>query len=536
MKCGLLLLLCIGCMGGMAQVRKDISLNKGWETSLNGEGRWKKVEVPHNWDDYGGYRRLRHGNLHGYAVYRRHLKLAQLEKGKRYFLFFEGVGSYATVWVNGKLAGRHAGGRTSFTLDITEAVHPGSDNLIVVRADHPVGIRDLPWVCGGCSDERGFSEGSQPLGIFRPVHLVVTRDVRVEPWGVHIWNDTSVNEAAARLYIETEVKNYGREKVEGIVEQRLLDGRGRIVEAVRGAVRSTVRLEAGETKVVRQELLVLRPSLWSNADPYLYTLETGVRIGGALVDGVRTSYGIRTVKWEGGRFLLNGKPVFINGIAGYEHKLGGSHAFSDAEIRARVMEIKAAGFNAFRDAHQPHNLLYQRYWDSLGMLWWPQLSAHIWFDSPAFRKNFKTLLTEWVKERRNSPSIILWGLQNESKLPEAFARECTGLIRELDPTASVQRKVVTCNGGSGTDWDVPQNWTGTYGGDPARYAEDLVKQVLVGEYGGWRTMDLHAEAGAVSNPGKEGSASTLYTEDKLCDLMEMKIRLAETVKDRVAGH
>src|SRR6185503_13591584 len=124
MKCGLLLLLCVGCMSGMAQVRKDISLNKGWESSLNGVGRWKKVEVPHNWDDYGGYRRLRHGNLHGYADYRRHLKLAQVQTGRRYFLFFEGVGSYATVWVNGIKVGTHAGGRTSFTLDVTDAVHP----------------------------------------------------------------------------------------------------------------------------------------------------------------------------------------------------------------------------------------------------------------------------------------------------------------------------------------------------------------------------------------------------------------------------
>jgi hypothetical protein len=58
------------------------------------------------------------------------------------------------------------------------------------------------------------------------------------------------------------------------------------------------------------------------------------------------------------------------------------------------MEVRAAGFNAFRDAHQPHNLRYQKYWDSLGVLWWPQMSAHIWFDTPAFRKNFKTLLAD----------------------------------------------------------------------------------------------------------------------------------------------
>ncbi|MFX6292578.1 hypothetical protein ABTG11_19155, partial [Acinetobacter baumannii] len=86
-----------------------------------------------------------------------------------------------------------------------------------------------------------------------------------------------------------------------------------------------------------------------------------------------------------------------------------------------------------------------------------------------------------------------------SKIPEAFAKECTELIRSLDPTSAAQRLVTTCNGGEGTDWDVPQNWTGTYGGNPDTYGEDLKKQVLVGEYGAWRTLDLHTEGGYQQN-------------------------------------
>ncbi|RYZ33945.1 MAG: DUF4982 domain-containing protein, partial [Sphingobacteriales bacterium] len=182
----------------------------------------------------------------------------------------------------------------------------------------------------------------------------------------------------------------------------------------------------------------------------------------------------------------------------------------------------------FRDAHHPHNLRYQTAWDSLGILWWTQMGAHVWYDSPEFRNNFKTLLTEWVKERRNNPSNVMWGLQNESKLPEAFARECTELIRQLDPTASSQRLVTTCNGGSGTDWDVPQNWTGTYGGNPATYSQDIKRQILVGEYGAWRTLDLHTEGQFVQNGA--------YSEDRMTQLMEMKVRLAEAAKDSTAGH
>ena len=180
-----------------------------------------------------------------------------------------------------------------------------------------------------------------------------------------------------------------------------------------------------------------------------------------------------------------------------------------------MKQIRNAGFNAFREAHQPHNLLYQQLFDEQGMLFWSQFSAHIWYDTPAFRENFKRLLVRWIKERRNSPCVVLWGLQNESVLPREFAQECTQLIRELDPTTSSQRLVTTCNGGEGTNWNVIQNWSGTYGGSADNYAEELSRpeQLLNGEYGAWRTIDLHG-------PEK-------YSEESFTALLETKARLAE---------
>jgi hypothetical protein len=173
--------------------RGDLSLNSNWYSIANDSNQhaydgfenasfnttaWQQVNVPHNWDAYEGYRRLHHGNRHGYAWYRRTFTVASKEKSKRYFLWFEGVGSFATVWVNGKKAGEHAGGRTTFTIDVTDLILDNNQpNLLAVRADHPANINTLPWVCGGCSDERGFSEGSQPMGIFRPVHLITTNAI-----------------------------------------------------------------------------------------------------------------------------------------------------------------------------------------------------------------------------------------------------------------------------------------------------------------------------------------------------------------------
>ena len=539
------LLLSTGYIYSQITVRADILLDKKWKTvacDTNKEAykgfenpgfndsSWSVTDIPHNWDRYEGYRRLKHGNRHGFAWYRKEFEISEKYTGKRIFLWFEGVGSYAIVWVNEKMAGHHAGGRTSFTLDITCLVNFDSINVIALRADHPARIRDLPWVCGGCSDEWGFSEGSQPMGIFRPVHLIVTDQVRIEPFGVHLWNDTSVNEQSATINIETEIKNYGNKPRNIINRNYFKDASGKCI----AETKSAITINPGSPHTIKPDsFLIERPHLWFPDDPYLYQVVSTLIEDGKVIDEVVSSYGIRWIRWpdvsknEKGRFYLNGNPVFINGTAEYEHNMGKSHAFSAEQIRARVMQVKEAGFNAFRDAHQPHNLRYQHYIDSIGLLWWPQFAAHIWFDNEAFRQNFKTLLADWIKERRNSPSVILWGLENESSLPEDFAKECSDIIRELDPTASGQRKITTCNGGTGTDWNVIQNWSGTYGGDPEAYATEIKRQLLNGEYGAWRSIDFHMEGPFDQN----GS----WSEDRMTQLLEMKVCLAESVSDKCCG-
>ncbi|OMQ10360.1 malectin domain-containing carbohydrate-binding protein [[Flexibacter] sp. ATCC 35103] len=530
---------------GSAEFRKEVSLNSSWATTVLDElpvkeadfvnnpkigANWQQVNMPHNWDQYYGFRRTKHGNLHGTAWYQKSIQLDKWTKGKRLFLYFEGVNSYATVWVNGKKAGEHKGGRTTFTLDITPFVTFEKQNNIVVKAAHPSFIADLPWVCGGCSGEWGFSEGSQPMGIFRPVTLVVTNEVRIEPFGVHIWNDASTSKQKAILNTTTEIKNYGNSNRNLILENVLFDALGKKVVSVK----SEIKNNSGETKEIVQTLPeILQPKLWSPSNPYLYELVTTVYENGKKIDELKTPYGIRWVSWpvsrdgKDNRFYINDEPLFINGTCEYEHLIGNSHSFSNEQIHSRIEQIKAAGFNAFREAHQPHNLLYQKELDENGILFWSQFSAHIWYDTPEFKENFKTLLREWIKERRNSPSVVMWGLQNESTIPKEFAEECTKIIREMDPISASQRIVTTCNGGEGTDWNVVQNWSGTYGGDPLKYHLEMSTQLLNGEYGAWRTADLHTE-------GEFDQKGTL-SENRFSQLMEIKVREAESVKDKIAG-
>lgn len=535
--------------------RQIVSLNQDWqvtfgktsEDSITKKMGTFRVNVPSNLDDYYGYRQLKHGNLHGTATYEKHFSVHK-QTGKRYFLQLEGVGTFATVKVNRKSYPKELVGRTSFTLDISDVLREG-DNVLNIKVEHPAMQTNNPWPCGGCSSEWGFSEGSQPFGIFRPVSLIETDEVRVEPFGVHVWN----NEACDSVFVETEVKNYSdhEQTIEVISKLALSSGKT--------AFRQTgkITLKAGETQVVRHQAKVSESHLWSITDPYLYTLSSIIKREGKTIDDVATPFGIRTISWpvlrqkqvalrgdsvqmdkKDGRFYLNGSPVFINGTCDYEHLFGQSHAFSHEQIASRVKMMRQAGFNAFREAHQPHNLYYQQLLDEQGMLFWSQFSAHVWYDTSAFRKNFKRLLRRWIKERRNSPSVILWGIQNESVMPKDFTEECAAIIREMDPTAQTMRAITTCNGGEGSDWNVIQNWSGTYGGTADKYDQELKQpnQLLNGEYGAWRTLGFRSSDAEKLHAGDAKALSKAYTEDAFVSLLGKKAMLAESARDSVCGH
>jgi beta-galactosidase len=495
------------CLNSYSQ-RTDLLINQNWQSKLLNSKTWKTVNVPHNWDQYYGYRRLVHGNLHDTAIYKKTVLLKK-QNNKKYFLQFEGVGSYATVFVNNKNVGNHAGGRTSFTLDITAAIQNGKNDIEVIAA-HPANINNLPWVCGGCSNERGFSEGSQPLGIFRNVHLITTNDIFIKPFGVYAY--AKLNKQNDSLFLETSLSNFSNSNANISVQHILQDKSGKNILEVNSAFALT------EIETINKiEVKLPTITKWSIANPYLYKIVTKIYNHFILIDNYEIDFGFRTITWKdnNSKLFINDEQVFVNGVAEYEHLMGNSHSFSKEQINSRIKWIQSAGFNAFRDAHQPHNLLYGKLLNQKGILWWSQFSAHVWYDTEDFKTNFKKLLKEWVLERRNDPALFLWGIQNESKLPTDFTSECSSIIRQLDATASSERLITTCNGGSGADWDVPQNWSGTYGGNLYNYGDELKKQKLVGEYGAWRTLGLHDENAKLT--------SNINSEEKACMIIEEKI-------------
>lgn len=535
--------------------------NSGWHAVCYPEDKARygdsivmdNVSLPHNFDDYYGARQLVHGNLHGTAVYDFRFVLPDgiLYEDLGYRLNLEGAGSYVTVIMNGDtLCERRPAGRIVTTIKVPETDILSKENHLRIICHHPSHITDLPWVCGGCSSEWGFSEGSQPLGLFRGVNLEEVRGFHIAPFGVHAWT----NPACDTLFVETEIEK----------SARFRNGKLRLKTSVHqpygvkhldelAQLETKIKMRRDTTSVIRQVIPIdaTKVKYWTPDTPNLYEIRSSLIYfdnqyeNDRVSHELRTDFGFRQIEW-GRQFKVNGQPVFLNGVCDYEHSFGHSHALTTEEIDHMCEQVRSLGYNSFRDAHQPHNLRFQKNWNRLGITYWAQFSAHIWYDTPAFRENFKTLLRQWVKERRNDPSLVLWGLQNESTLPKDFAEECTAIIKEMDPTCSrtdmashladpgasqnVGRLVTTCNGGTGTDWNVIQNWSGTYGGKLENYGQELKQdnQLLNGEYGAWRTVGLHDTLTVFNSKAP-------YSEEKFSMLLRSKMDQAWASRDSVCG-
>ncbi|HKP70096.1 MAG TPA: beta galactosidase jelly roll domain-containing protein, partial [Pyrinomonadaceae bacterium] len=150
-------------------VRTIRKLNDGWKfvPGARENAQWQPVTLPHTGnvddtrDDEPGYRR-------GVSWYRRELTLDKRLRGRRVFLQFEGVGQVAEIFVNDRRVGKHIGGYTAFSFDVTEFLKSDSKNVIDVSADNTL-ILDNPPIDG---------DFNMYGGIYRDVWLIATDYVR----------------------------------------------------------------------------------------------------------------------------------------------------------------------------------------------------------------------------------------------------------------------------------------------------------------------------------------------------------------------
>ena len=180
---------------------------------------------------------------------------------------------------------------------------------------------------------------------------------------------------------------------------------------------------AGARAERSQELAVANPRLWSPDSPDLYTLVQEIRIDGATVDERRTRFGIRTISLDADNGLrINGQRVLLRGgNIHHDNYMIGAAGAPDADAR-KVALMKAAGYNAIRNAHNPASQATLDAADELGMLVIDE-AFDSWNKSKKpqdysrfFAEDWQQDIDSMVVSGRNHPSVLFWSIGNE--IPE----------------------------------------------------------------------------------------------------------------------
>lgn len=447
------------------------------------------LRVPGDWNSQEAELFLYEGTV----WYQRDFELAP-RPGRRYRIHFGAVNYQATVWINGREAGRHEGGFTPFQFDITDLLRDDG-NFVVVKVDNRRAPDQVPTV-----NTDWWNYG----GITRPVRILELPEAHLRDWSLGFTPQ-------------------GR--IEGRVET---SAPGTVTVAIPelGLRQSVETDESGRGDF----FVTATPRLWSPKDPKLYDVE--LSFGD---ETVRDRVGFRTVEVAGTDILLNGEPMFLRGISLHEEATGGGRAWSEAQARELLGRVRELGANFVRLAHYPHNAAMTRVADEMGLLVWSEIPVYwtIDFESPAVYEKAESQLDEMITRDRNRASVILWSIANETPAtPErtAFLSRLAARARHLDPgrlvTAALdtQRQVdgaMTIDDPLAAVVDVIgiNSYCGWYG--PARPEECRALR--------WRSPHgkpvVMSEFGAGALHGRHGPADHRWTEEYQAAVYEANLEM-----------
>ncbi|HZX29669.1 MAG TPA: glycoside hydrolase family 2 TIM barrel-domain containing protein [Telluria sp.] len=428
-------------LAAWAQARQVLALDADWNFRREGAPRWEHVTLPHSFgqgldDGAAAYR--------GAGWYRRTLLLPRQAGGsaaQRHFLEFDGAMMAAEVWVNGHRAGSHAGGFARFRFDITRWLTRGR-NTIAVRVDNTRDKSVAPL--GGDYTMHG--------GLYRGVRLVTTADVHFDLLdhggpGVYL-EATPAGSASARLAWTARVANERDRPVRVEVAARLRDAAGGLA----ASARKTVTLAPHSVTAVTLDGVLPAPHLWQGVtDPYLYTSEAELRNADGqtrALDRLSFQSGIRDIRLDPERgLLLNGVPYAVHGVNVHQTMAPGKGpAVTDAEIDADYRILADLGVTGLRYAHYQHPQHAYELADRLGWLVWTELPLTAEIDGgAAFQANSVQQLRELIRQNRNHPSVMVWGLGNEIYRADADSARLLSLLHRLAQREDPTRPTVYAN-------------------------------------------------------------------------------------------
>jgi len=427
-----------------AGARQRLTFDGGWKFSRGdfpgaespgfSDQAWRDVDLPHDWSIEGPYGKDEPtGGSGGYLPtgfgwYRK--RFTSPAANRRVQVEFDGVYQRSDVWINGQHLGFRPYGYSSFAYDLTPHLNVG-ENVIAVRVDNSLQPNSR-WYSGS--------------GIYRHTWLTVTDAVHVTHWGVCI-GTSKVSADSAMIEIATTVRNETAQEGLCSLENTIVNAAGKTVQSAT----SEAHIPAGGEHVFVQRVALVKPELWSPANPVLYGANTRLHAEGST-DDVATPFGIRDARFDADRgFLLNGEWVKLNGAC-LHHDGGAVGAAVPERIwKRRLALLKDMGCNAIRCSHNPPAPEFLDLCDTMGFLvmaeafdeWrqpklqTPASGYHKYFDEWAVRD-----LTDMIQRDRNHPAIVLWSAGNEvpdqtdPKGPETLEM-LLGVFRAQDPTRPV---------------------------------------------------------------------------------------------------
>ena len=358
--------------------------------------------------------------------YRRHLLIPKNWQGKRILLTFEGAAHDSTVFCNGKKVGEHHCGYTAFTVDLTDNVLYGQDNLLCVRLDSRENLNVPPF--GYVIDHMTYG------GIYRDVRLEVKEKVSLSDIFVHTAIDFRSSPVTAQ--ITSEITLTESDKNVTIRQYYMPKSTAAAQESWRLLCEQTVSADVSCDKEFSLTATITSPLLWDTEEANLYILKTQLYQDNTLLDETETTFGIREAVFKKDGFYLNGRKLRIRGLNRHQSfpYVGYAMPKSMQRLDADLLK-KELGLNAVRTSHYPQSHYFLERCDELGLLVFTEFPGWQHIGDDSWKAQAVANAEDMIRQYRNHPSIILWGIRiNESPDDDAFYEKTNAVAHKLDPS------------------------------------------------------------------------------------------------------
>lgn len=451
--------------------------------------RGREVKLPHTWNVEDGLE-----DFWGSGWYRYSFTPEEAWQGKRLRVLFHSVYHDAWIYLNGEEAGVHKNsGYTPFTVELTDHLKFGEENVLTVKADNRFSSDMLPF-------GRSF-DWANDGGLIRPVEMLITgkhfiRNPVVRAIPVITAREERQDDGYGVFGFQAVLDGAGDEQVDFVWE--LYEGEG--------SKRKKKKEGTGTGKNGKAEIpgqVLEKINYWHFDSPSLYTLKISLFHKGTLEDVEEIVFGFRDFHVKGNRFYLNGEPV----------RLPGTEWMPGSDVRHGMAEPKEKMEKMLLRLKESNSILTRFHWqqddwvydwcDRHGML--VQEEVPFWGCDPAKagpqqRRIFQEQMEEMIAAHRNHPSIFAWGVGNEldGQCGEtiSYIKDALAFTHRLDPSRPanyVSNSIFKGHGQDGTtkgDILMVNDYIGTwhqgydqYGEWKAIFAENPDKPAVPSEFG-----------------------------------------------------